>query len=112
MAAVDVVLAELGREVARLREEVVGAIRALGAEHHDIVRPEDVARRLGCPGRKIRRCMKTGALPRGVVWFESPVLGSFFSWRRLTEWIMSDRGWQTGQNDSEDDGPESWRRPT
>jgi hypothetical protein len=109
MAAVDVVLAELGREVARLREEVVGAIHALGAEHHDLLRPEDVARRLSCPGRKITRGMKSGALPRGVLWFENPVLGPFFSWRRLKEWIMSDPGWRTGQDDCED-APVSWRR--
>jgi hypothetical protein len=63
-------------------------VRDLAAEQHDIVTPEQVAERFSTTMTRLTRAMNRDVLPRGVVWFETP-LGRYFSWRRLVEWITA-----------------------
>jgi hypothetical protein len=96
-----------------LREEIRAlrdAVRDLAAEQHDIVTPEQVAERLSTTTTKLTRAMNQNVLPRGVVWFETP-LGRYFSWRRLVEWITAagTSSYRTyDETLSEDD---VWRKP-
>jgi len=102
------IVAVLRQEIGALRE----AVRSLGAECHDLITPETAAERLDKTATKITRLMNANTLPRGVVWFELPGLGRYFSWRRLTELIMSDPGLMSAERCEEGNDPDyCWRKP-
>lgn len=106
MTAPESIVAVFREEIGALR----GAIRDLGAELHDIVTPEQVAERLSTSTTKVTRAMNRNVLPRGVVWFETP-LGRYFSWQRLVEWITttSETSVTSAHEETRDD--DVWRKP-
>jgi hypothetical protein len=95
-----------GRSIRALRD----AIRDVAPEQHDIVTPEQVAGRLSITMTKLTRAMNGNILPRGVVWFETP-LGRFVSWRRLVEWITTADASSSGTPDEMLNEDEVWRKP-
>lgn len=106
MTASETILTVLREEIGALR----GAVRELAAEQHDILTPEQVAERLSTTSTKLTRAMNRNVLPRGVVWFETP-LGRYFSWRRLVEWITKSGTLTTSVHDEVHDDDDVWRKP-
>lgn len=90
--------------VAGLREDLAGisqAIRGLSTDRCELITPEAVAERLGIKKATLTRRMKSGVLPKGVVWFETP-LGCYFNWPKLVALLQeSDSGALAGEDDGD-----------
>lgn len=106
MTAAETIVTVLREEIGALR----GAIRDLVAEQQDILTPEQAAERLSISVTKVTRAMNRNVLPRGVVWFETP-LGRYLSWRRLMEWITTSGASIMSVHDEAHDEDDVWRKP-
>lgn len=106
LTAPDTIVTVLREEIGALRD----AVRDLASEQHGIVTTEQVAERLSATVTKLTRMMNKNVLPRGVVWFETP-LGRYFSWRRLIEWMTAAVTPSSLKSDQEQDADDVWRKP-
>jgi hypothetical protein len=72
-------------------QEILGLLRDIAAGNDELLTEEQVAVRLSLTVPRLQRRMKDGSLPKGVVWFERPGLGRYFSWRAVCSFITSAR---------------------
>jgi hypothetical protein len=72
-------------------QEILELLRGIAAGNDEMLTEEQVAVRLSLTVPRLQRRMKDGSLPKGIVWFERPGLGRYFSWRALCSYITSRR---------------------
>ncbi len=95
-------------------DRLVAQVDRIVASSEEVLTIEQTAVRLRLSVDQVKRKMKRGDLPRGVVWFERPGLPPYFAWSRVCEFLFGSPHPNTLEGvsppgDEEDELLPSWR---